>query len=138
MTTPPPPRGILLFDMVSISRNSILRIVCGLHVIATILIAGESGAAEGLPTPAEADVTLFTEITAELGLSGPPTVWPDGTYSLPELTGGGVALFDYDGDGDLDLLQIRSPPPGQFKAPAPNRLFMTSNLRSPLTVWVIA
>ncbi len=99
------------------------RIVFALHVVATILILGGCDAPE-VPPPLAAPVrTLFAEITAELGLSGPPEVWPDGTYTLPEIMGGGVALFDYDNDGDLDLLQIRSPPPGRFEAPAPNRLF---------------
>jgi hypothetical protein len=51
------------------------------------------------------------------------TAWPAGSYYLPEIMGPGVAVFDYDGDGHLDLLQLRSPPPGQIAAPAPNRLF---------------
>ena len=52
---------------------------------------------------------LFTEITSAVGLEDTSERWPsDGTYTLPEIMGGGVALFDYDNDGDLDLLQIRS------------------------------
>ena len=66
---------------------------------------------------------LFVEITTELGLPTPPDTWPDGTHTLPEIMGGGVGLFDYDGDGDLDLLEIRNPPPGQFERPAPNRFY---------------
>jgi hypothetical protein len=52
---------------------------------------------------------LFTEITSAVGLEDTSERWPsDGTYTLPEIMGGGVALLDYDNDGDLDLLQIRS------------------------------
>ena len=65
----------------------------------------------------------FTEITSELQFGDATTPLPDGTYSLPEIMGGGVSLFDYDNDGDLDLLQIRCPPPGKPNVPAPNRLF---------------
>ena len=70
------------------------RMVSALHVFATILIAGGCDAPEVPPTAAAPVRTLFAEITAELGLSGPPEVWPDGTYTLPEIMGGGVALFE--------------------------------------------
>ena len=42
---------------------------------------------------------------------------------MPELMGGGLALFDYDNDADLDLIQVRFPPPGRPDGQAPNRLF---------------
>ncbi len=41
----------------------------------------------------------------------------------PEIMGPGVALFDYDGDGDLDILQLRMQSPDRPGQPAPNRLF---------------
>jgi hypothetical protein len=49
--------------------------------------------------------------------------WPDGTFYLPEIMGPGVGLLDRDGDGDLEILQIRVPPPGDATSPAPNRLW---------------
>ena len=33
----------------------------------------------------------------------------------PEITPGGVAIFDYDGDGRLDILLICHPPPGPYE-----------------------
>ena len=65
----------------------------------------------------------FVEISSRLGLGDQSEVWPDGNYAFYELMGGGVGLFDYDGDGDMDIIQVCHPPPGRPKAPAPNRLF---------------
>ena len=76
--------------------------------------------AEQSPAPPSA---LFTEITDEVGLGETDSAWPDGTYFLPEIMGPGVGLVDYDGDGDLDIVQPRVPPPGRRDAPAPNRLY---------------
>ena len=73
--------------------------------------------------PINVSAPYFTEITSKLRFGDAPEPLPDGTYSLPEIMGGGVSLFDYDGDSDLDLLQICFPPPGQPDLPAPNRLF---------------
>jgi len=75
------------------------------------------------PSPTGGGPSLLIEITAELGLQQAAQPWPDGTFFIPEITGAGVALFDYDNDGDLDLLQARVPPPGKPQEPAPNRMY---------------
>ena len=72
---------------------------------------------------AEADEPLFLEVTTALGFSQAKTSWPPGTHALPEIVGSGVALLDYDSDGDLDVLHIRFPAPGKEKTPVPNQLF---------------
>ena len=72
---------------------------------------------------AEADNPLFTEVTAALGFSQTEASWSPGTHALPEVIGSGVALFDYNNDGALDVLHIRFPPPGKENSPAPNQLF---------------
>jgi hypothetical protein len=54
---------------------------------------------------------LFPEVTAEVGLESGAALW-DGSFYMPEITGGGIALFDSDGDGDLDLLHVRTARPG--------------------------
>ena len=72
---------------------------------------------------AETDKPLFTEVTAALGFPQMAASWPPGTHALPQVIGSGVALFDYNNDGALDVLHIRFPPPGKADAPAPNQLF---------------
>ena len=71
---------------------------------------------------AETDKPLFTEVTAALGFPQTEVSWAAGTHALPEVIGSGVALFDYNSDGALDVLHIRFPPPGVDTA-ASNRLF---------------
>lgn len=70
---------------------------------------------------------LFTEITGRVGLDENPPRYPDGSYFTPEITPGGVALFDYDNDGRLDILVVAHPPPTPYpqalSASAPNRLY---------------
>ena len=72
---------------------------------------------------AEIDKPLFTEVTAALGFPQMEASWAVGTHALPEVIGSGVALFDYNNDGALDVLHIRFPPPDKADAPAPNQLF---------------
>jgi enediyne biosynthesis protein E4 len=66
---------------------------------------------------------LFTDVTHSLGFETPPAPWPDGRFLTPEITPGGVAVFDYDGDGRFDIFQVCHCAPGSFTEPAPDRLF---------------
>src|SRR5688500_4179822 len=90
-----------------------------------MLVAGVVAAA---PAMAQAtDKPLFDEVTARVGFPEKPPIYPDGQFLTPEITPGGVALFDYNNDGRLDILVICHPPPmphaQMIKATAPNRLF---------------
>src|SRR5207247_182241 len=55
------------------------------------------------------DSGLFREAIGT-GVNFTHSSGPSGDYYLPEIMGAGVALFDYDGDGDLDLLLIQGGP----------------------------
>ena len=63
----------------------------------------------------------WVEITAEVGLDFVHQSGPKEDYAMPAIMGGGAAIFDYDGDGDLDLYLINSGDPD--KNTVPNRLY---------------
>jgi len=79
--------------------------------------------------------TGFEEISQTSGLNFHHFTGATGQFYLPEIMGSGVALFDYDNDGDLDIFLIqgtllepgktmrdaRFPPPANWKPG--NRLF---------------
>src|SRR5437899_12090512 len=83
----------------------------------------------GARVPAASD-PLFVQSAAATGLVFTHVNGATGKYYLPEMMGAGVALFDFDNDGDLDVFLVQS---GAIdaggSAPAACRLF-----RNDLTV----
>jgi hypothetical protein len=71
---------------------------------------------------------LFIESAAATGLAFTHVNGATGKYYLPEQMGAGVALFDYDNDGDLDVFLVQDgpladgTPPGSGDYPT-SRLF---------------
>ncbi len=55
------------------------------------------------PAPAAASPPIFTDVSAAWGLDWRHDAGTDGTYPLASMLGSGVAVFDADGDGLLDL-----------------------------------
>ncbi|MBL8139000.1 MAG: hypothetical protein JNL48_20430, partial [Acidobacteria bacterium] len=85
--------------------------------------AAPAAADSAAATPA-ADAPWFEDVAAASGLSFVHRSGHEGTtYRLPEIMGGGAALFDMDGDGDLDALLVQSGTLGAYDRGPRHRLF---------------
>src|SRR5439155_26703828 len=83
-----------------------------------VSLCAVSGRTRAAATPQ----ALIVERGAETGLSFTHANGAAGRYALPEVMGAGVALFDYDNDGDLDVFLVQG---GALdgSGPATSRLF---------------
>ena len=71
----------------------------------------EQEAAQSLPSHEDtqaSSVRLFRDLTDETGLDFQHYSGATGQYHVPEIIGSGVALLDYDDDGDLDVFFVQS------------------------------
>jgi hypothetical protein len=80
----------------------------------------ESGGSAEPPPAAEAsDRALFQDISARAGLDFQHENGMTGELYFAEIFGPGVAMLDYDGDGDLDLFLPQGHPLGAAEPPGP-------------------
>lgn len=83
-----------------------------------------SGSSSGGGGSASSDGAWFREVAQERGIDFEHIAYRERRFWIPEITSGGVALFDFDGDGALDLYCVQSgavQPMGQ--GPERNRLY---------------
>ncbi len=96
---------------------------------AFVLLSGCTHDRTPSPEPA---TPLFREVASETGLNFQHFIGATGEFYMPEIMGAGVALLDYDNDGDLDIYVLQGTtlnPGGKLTFPKPagqpsgNRLF---------------
>jgi len=109
--------------------------------LGALALAGLAGCGGGEPAPTTsgdapssraAGGGWLVEVTDELGVDFVHEPGAAGNLQLPEIGGGGAALLDYDGDGDLDLYLVNGGPDVEDqrrKDGAPNRLFRNDGAR---------
>jgi hypothetical protein len=85
----------LRFEIRSL-RNLVLPLLCALLCLTPF---------DGRTAP-----PLFLESAADVGLDFTHVTGASGQYYMPEVMGAGVALFDYDNDGDLDVFLVQGGP----------------------------
>ena len=76
--------------------------------------------------PESANPAWFTDEAAKRGLDFRHVSGADGRYRIPEITGSGAALADFDGDGDLDAYLVQSGPLGGDASPHRDRLYFNA------------
>jgi enediyne biosynthesis protein E4 len=99
------------------SRHAAALVAIGLLT----LVACKSGKPDPVPEPETIDGPVwFEDVTDRVGVNFTHDPGPGGKYFMPEIMGSGAALFDYDGDGRLDILLLQNAGP---KSASKNRLF---------------
>ncbi len=94
-----------------------------LLLLLTLAACGAPDQTPVVVTASPAMVEVFTDVAQQTGLRFTHETGATGKFYMPEIMGSGVALIDYDADGDLDVYLIQSArwpgaPPGSS-----NRLF---------------
>jgi enediyne biosynthesis protein E4 len=92
-----------------VTRRDLLKAT--LALTASPPLNGLAALASSPPTP------IFRDIAAEAGLNFCHFNGATGEHYMPEIMGAGVALFDYDNDGDLDVYLIQGTRLDESKRP---------------------
>jgi hypothetical protein len=87
-----------------------MRWVSSLFVLASLFFALPDRQASKIPDQPKPIPGKFTDVTAALGLHFQYLSSHTAKHYLPETMGAGVALFDYDNDGRLDIFLVNGAP----------------------------
>ena len=77
----------------------------GLILAAALVIGCHKPPSVVPPAPG---VCWFKDVTDEVGLHFVHDAGPPGAYFMPQIVGSGAALFDFDGDGRLDIYLLQN------------------------------
>jgi hypothetical protein len=88
-------------------------------LLCAAVLVGAPGCREAAPSTGPTAPAWFADVTQERGLDFVHDAGPAGSYFMPQVMGSGAALFDFDGDGRLDILLLQGGGPKGAK----NRLF---------------
>lgn len=86
-----------------------------MKLLSSILFCAALGAAIG--TADADDLGIFVDRAEEMGIDFEHFAGVSGEYYIPEISGPGCGLLDYDNDGDLDVYLIQSAMLGPGKKP---------------------
>jgi hypothetical protein len=107
------------------------RVLAGLLAIVASSCTGSQSTRES-PTSADSrarvDAEWFVDRTSQSGLDFVHVNGMSGRFYLPEIMAPGVALFDYDNDGDLDVFLVQSGALGDEPAGLQSKTRPTSKL----------
>ena len=92
-------------------------IACGIFLVWRVFPRPAVKVTSHLPAASEVESTpFFKEITDSAGLTFRHWCGDPGKYFFPEVMGSGIALLDYDRDGDLDIFAVQGMPLSAAKA----------------------
>lgn len=109
-------RFAIKYSMASINNSFCFTDMINAMLLATILIvtgcdggSTNSDSAKKIePTEASSKpAILFNDITDDIGIDFVHFIGATGKYHFPEIMGAGVALLDFDNDGDLDIYALQ-------------------------------
>src|ERR1700730_6181824 len=103
----------------------------GVLLIAVLVAVSAVPASPPARSPAAAREAVFTDRAKECGLSFSHRNGMTGKLYMPEIMGPGVALLDYDNDGDMDVFLVQGGPlrPGDEAAVGTGSRLFRNDLR---------